>query len=141
MSTLPHVLGLRCRECGARYPEAPQYVCDECFGPLEVEYDYDYIRAHVTRERIANGPWNLWRYADLLPVAADKRTKPAKAPAPQPRKAEPARAIQAYVPVSIAKALNMRAAQEDVTVRTLILQGLKAIGFDVPEEDLRDRRK
>ena len=72
MSTLPHVLGLRCRECGARYPEAPQYVCDECFGPLEVEYDYDYIRAHVTRERIASGPWNLWRYADLLPVAADK---------------------------------------------------------------------
>ena len=72
MSSLPHVLGLRCRECGARYPEAPQYVCDECFGPLEVEYDYDYIRAHVTREKVASGPWNLWRYADLLPVAADK---------------------------------------------------------------------
>jgi len=76
-----------------------------------------------------------------LPVTADKKTKPARTPAPQPRKAEPERAIQAYVPVSIAKALNMRAAQEDVTVRTLILQGLKAIGFDVPEEDLRDRRK
>lgn len=76
-----------------------------------------------------------------LPLTADKKTKPAKAPTPQPRKAEPERAIQAYVPVSIAKALNMRAAQEDVTVRTLILQGLKAIGFDVPEQDLRDRRK
>lgn len=76
-----------------------------------------------------------------LPVTTGKKPKLTKAPAPQPRKAEPERAIQAYVPVSIAKALNMRAVQEDVTVRTLILQGLKAIGFDVPEEDLRDRRK
>ncbi len=77
-----------------------------------------------------------------LPVAEKKKTeKPAKAPAPEPKKAEPERAIQAYVPVSIAKALNMRAAEEDVTVRTLILRGLKAIGFDVNEADLRDRRK
>jgi len=70
--SLPHVLGLRCRECGARYPETPQYICEECFGPLEVEYDYDVIRATVSRERIAAGPWNLWRYADLLPVDAAK---------------------------------------------------------------------
>ncbi len=68
MSSLPHILGLRCRECGARYPEEPRYVCDECFGPVEVEYDYDVWRDTVTRERIASGPWNMWRYADLLPV-------------------------------------------------------------------------
>jgi threonine synthase len=72
MSDLPHVIGLRCRECGARVPESPQYVCDECFGPLEVEYDYDVMRARVTRESIAGGPWNLWRYAGLLPVAAER---------------------------------------------------------------------
>ncbi len=71
MSSPAHVLGLRCRECGARYPDSPQYVCEECFGPLEVEYDYDVIKSRVSRERIAAGPWNLWRYADLLPVAAE----------------------------------------------------------------------
>ncbi|MFN8499558.1 MAG: threonine synthase [Anaerolineae bacterium] len=71
MSSPSHVLGLRCRECGARYPDSPQYVCEECFGPLEVEYDYDIIKSRVSRERIAAGPWNLWRYADLLPVATE----------------------------------------------------------------------
>ena len=71
-TTLPHVIGLQCRECGARYPEVPQYVCEECFGPLEVEYDYDVMRARVSRETIAAGPWSMWRYADLLPVAADQ---------------------------------------------------------------------
>jgi threonine synthase len=70
--SLPHVVGLRCRECGARYAETPQYVCEDCFGPLEVEYDYDVIRDRVSRERIQAGPWNLWRYADLLPVDATK---------------------------------------------------------------------
>ncbi len=72
MSTLPHVLGLRCRECGRRVPESPQYVCDECFGPLEVEYDYDVIKARTSREKIAAGPWSLWRYADFLPVDAQR---------------------------------------------------------------------
>ncbi|MFN8481773.1 MAG: threonine synthase [Anaerolineae bacterium] len=71
MSSPSHVLGLRCRECGARYPDSPQYVCEECFGPLEVEYDYDIIKSRVSREKIAAGPWNLWRYADLLPVAPE----------------------------------------------------------------------
>ncbi|MFN8470801.1 MAG: threonine synthase [Anaerolineae bacterium] len=71
MSNPSHVLGLRCRECGTRYPDSPQYVCEECFGPLEVEYDYDVIKSRVSREKIATGPWNLWRYADLLPVTTE----------------------------------------------------------------------
>jgi threonine synthase len=44
-------------------------VCDYCFGPLEVTYDYERIGATVTRERIASGPRTIWRYCDLLPVA------------------------------------------------------------------------
>jgi threonine synthase len=44
------------------------HVCEWCFGPLEVRYDLEALRAVVTRERIAAGPHNLWRYADLLPV-------------------------------------------------------------------------
>ncbi|MDQ1625958.1 MAG: threonine synthase [Actinomycetota bacterium] len=56
--------GLTCRECGARYPLAPEYACTECFGPLEVSYDF----GAVTRESIEAGPTNIWRYRDLLPV-------------------------------------------------------------------------
>jgi threonine synthase len=46
-------------------------VCEFCFGPLEVAYDHDALRRTVTRERIAAGPPNMWRYADLLPVSAE----------------------------------------------------------------------
>src|ERR1700733_12604674 len=63
------VSGLRCRECGRTYPAEALHVCDFCFGPLEVTYDYDRVAAHMTRERIADGPRTIWRYADLLPVA------------------------------------------------------------------------
>lgn len=73
-------------------------------------------------------------------IAAPKSKAPPRAEA-APAQQEAERSIQAYVPVSIAKALNMRAAAEDVTVRTLILQGLQAIGFEVPDELVRDRRK
>lgn len=62
------VTGLRCRECGESYPQAPLHVCETCFGPLEVQYDYDGIRAAVSREAIAARPLNLWRYAELLPT-------------------------------------------------------------------------
>lgn len=63
--------GLKCRECGALYPLEPIHVCELCFGPLEVDYDYDCLRAFVSRERIASGPPNLWRYKDLLPVTGE----------------------------------------------------------------------
>jgi threonine synthase len=62
------VSGLRCRECGRDYPAEALHVCDYCFGPLEVSYDYERVRATITRERIAAGPRTIWRYADLLPV-------------------------------------------------------------------------
>jgi len=62
------VSGLRCRECGRAYPAEALHVCDYCFGPLEVSYDYERVRATISRERIAAGPRSIWRYADLLPV-------------------------------------------------------------------------
>jgi threonine synthase len=46
-------------------------VCEWCFGPLEVVYDYEAIRSATSRERIAAGPLSMWRYADLLPASAD----------------------------------------------------------------------
>lgn len=62
---------LRCRECHREYPLEARHVCDFCFGPVEVTYDYDGIRRNVTRERIAAGPASLWRYRDFLPCDAD----------------------------------------------------------------------
>jgi len=56
-------------------------------------------------------------------------------------KAEPQKSIQAYVPESVARAVNIKAAEEEVTVRTILLQGLNAIGIQVPEHEMRDRRK
>jgi len=61
---------LACRGCGAEYPLAPQHACFACFGPLEVGYDLAALRL-VTREQVAAGPPNLWRYAGLLPVGQD----------------------------------------------------------------------
>ena len=60
---------LRCKECGKTYEVQPLSVCDECFSPLEVAFDLEYARARFTRESIASGPLNMWRYRALLPVA------------------------------------------------------------------------
>jgi threonine synthase len=66
------ILGLRCRECGREYPAEPIHVCEYCFAPLEVVYDYDEIRSVISPERIAAGPRSIWRYSDLLP-GSEKR--------------------------------------------------------------------
>ncbi|HWP28441.1 MAG TPA: threonine synthase [Chloroflexota bacterium] len=60
--------GLQCRECGQLYALSPIHVCELCFGPLEVAYDYEAIRSQVSREAIAAGPQTIWRYRALLPV-------------------------------------------------------------------------
>ncbi|GAA4204521.1 threonine synthase [Streptosporangium oxazolinicum] len=69
-------VALSCRECGARYDLGPEFACTECFGPLEIAYDF----GRVTRERIAEGPTNIWRYRSLLPVPEDVASKPNMAP-------------------------------------------------------------
>jgi len=61
------IVGLRCRECDREYPVEPVHVCEWCFAPLEVVFDYDEIANTMTRERVAAGPASLWRYTDLLP--------------------------------------------------------------------------
>jgi threonine synthase len=63
------VSGLRCRECGRNYPAEALHVCDFCFGPLEVTYDYERVAATISRASIAAGPRSIWRYAELLPVS------------------------------------------------------------------------
>lgn len=65
---MSYVKGLKCRECGRPYPKQPIYVCEYCFGPLEVDYDYNKIKKDLTREAIKSRPENLWRYRELLPI-------------------------------------------------------------------------
>ncbi len=59
---------LACRECGKEYPTEAIHVCEMCFGPLEVKYNYDEIKQTISRGRIEAGPKSMWRYIDLLPV-------------------------------------------------------------------------
>jgi threonine synthase len=62
------VQGLQCRECGNQIPKAPVHVCEFCFGPLEVTYDYAAIGKVLTRALIESRPKTMWRYAELLPL-------------------------------------------------------------------------
>ena len=68
---MPYATSLACRECGNEVPLDPLNICDRCFGPLQVRYDYSRMRGRLTRESIAAGPHSIWRYIDLLPVEAD----------------------------------------------------------------------
>ena len=65
------VKGLRCRECGREFPPKATYVCEYCFGSLEVDYDYAGIGRSLTREVIQAGPRSIWRYRQLLPIDGD----------------------------------------------------------------------
>ncbi|ADB30328.1 threonine synthase [Kribbella flavida DSM 17836] len=67
---------LSCRACGAKSPLGPFYACMECFGPLEVGYEFPTI----TREQIEAGPKNIWRYQPLLPVPVDVASFPNTEP-------------------------------------------------------------
>ncbi|MFQ6019631.1 MAG: threonine synthase, partial [Dehalococcoidia bacterium] len=65
---MSYATNLRCRECGRLYQLDPAHVCDFCFGPLEVMYDYEALRRRLSRQRIEGGASSMWRYADLLPA-------------------------------------------------------------------------
>lgn len=65
---MSYVKGLKCRECGQWYPKRPAAGCEECFAPLEIDYDYDAISRALTRETIKSRPPSLWRYRELLPL-------------------------------------------------------------------------
>jgi threonine synthase len=71
-----YATGLTCRECGASIELGPHYACLECFGPLEVGYDFPAL----TRADIEAGPSSLWRYASLLPVPSDIASSPGTEP-------------------------------------------------------------
>jgi threonine synthase len=65
---MSYVKGLSCRECGTAYPVSPRAICEECFGPLEVAYDYDALREGIDRDAVAARGRSMWRYRELLPI-------------------------------------------------------------------------
>ncbi|MEP9363582.1 threonine synthase [Nocardioides sp. CN2-186] len=69
-------VALSCRECGHQVDLGPFYACPECFGPLEIAYEF----GEVTREQIEAGPANIWRYKALLPVPTDVEESPNMEP-------------------------------------------------------------
>ena len=71
-----HATALSCRECSHQVELGPFYACPECFGPLEIAYDFP----RVTREEIEAGPRNIWRYKALLPVPTDIEDSPNTEP-------------------------------------------------------------
>jgi threonine synthase len=84
-------ISLSCRVCATEHPLETIGTCTRCFGPLDPAYDWERIRASLTRERLSAGPPSIWRYADLLPVDApeEPRLAPGFTPlVPAPRLAE-----------------------------------------------------
>jgi len=59
---------LRCKECGKVWGNSPRSFCEDCFSPLEVSFDYDSLKKTVRREDLAARAFNMWRYAEFLPL-------------------------------------------------------------------------
>ena len=88
---------LRCRECEAEYELEAKYVCERCFGPLEVSYERpEILDVDGLRRRIQAGPQNIWRYADFLPL----RRLPARRPAWRRARACPPAARRSSAPTA-----------------------------------------
>ncbi len=68
---MSYMRSLKCRECGKEYPKEALHVCELCFGPLEVNYEYDKIKDALTRHAIEKREPNMWRYKELLPLDGD----------------------------------------------------------------------
>jgi threonine synthase len=103
---------LKCRECGTGYPLEARYVCDRCFGPLEVAYDHTRLAGDIPglRRRIQGGPQNIWRYADFLPLEGGQ-------PGPSNRNASRAGLPAGCTPLIKADRLGERLGLENVWVK------------------------
>jgi threonine synthase len=71
---MTYVRGLRCVELGREYKIDPIYVCEFCFGPFEVTYDFEMTRNDMTKQNDESGPHHMWRYRELLPIDGDPVT-------------------------------------------------------------------
>ncbi len=65
---MERVAGLVCMDCGKKYPKLPISACKNCWGPLEVEYDYETLKEVISIKKFEKRPFDLWRYIELLPI-------------------------------------------------------------------------
>src|ERR1044072_8115757 len=65
---------LKCKECQPTSPLEARFVCERCFGPLEVNYSLPDGDPAALKRRIQAGPHNIWRYADFLPLQGPARS-------------------------------------------------------------------
>src|SRR5437588_595560 len=134
---MSYVKGLRCRECGAETPVAPLHVCETCFGPYEVQYDYAAIRRVLTREKIAARPRNLWRYRELLPIEGEPRVGLHSGMTPLVRAERLAAVLGNYDDVN---RLCSEVADKygwafvNINVRPYYTEGAKTYGFEIAEQ-------
>jgi threonine synthase len=68
--------GMKCRVCGKLYPKSPINFCVDDFGPLEVAYDYEKVKANLSRAKIEKRPRTMWRYRELLPLDGEPTVGP-----------------------------------------------------------------
>jgi threonine synthase len=68
---MPDRYQLRCRECGKTWGNAPKSFCEDCFSPLEVAFDYEALKKSVSKNKLLARPFNMWRYAEFLPLPDD----------------------------------------------------------------------
>jgi len=57
-------ISLQCRECKKEYEPTFKYICDECFGPVDVKYDFP----SINKDTFSNREQTYWRYFELLPI-------------------------------------------------------------------------
>jgi threonine synthase len=76
VSTLDFSIGLKCKICQKVYPKQPINFCTEDFGPLEVVYDYEAMKPHISRAKIESRPKSMWRYRELLPIEGEPSVGP-----------------------------------------------------------------
>jgi len=75
---MKNVTGAKCVTCGKQYQATPVVTTCSCGGILDIQYDYDYVKANLTRERLCARPYSMWRYRELLPVEATTAPPPLR---------------------------------------------------------------
>ena len=127
------VNGLKCRECGRQYPKQLIAGCEDCFAPLEVEYDYEAISRVLSREVITSRPKNLWRYRELLPLDRDPNVGLASGATPLVKAQRLGRALginELYIKNDSVNAptLSFKDRVTAVAINKALEFGLKAVG-------------
>ena len=76
---LKNVKCAKCVKCGKEYPATPDVTTCECGGILDIVYDYDYIKSHLTKEKLAaRKDLTMWRYRELLPIEEETENTPLR---------------------------------------------------------------